>query len=137
MKKQANLTDEERRMIVEYRIQRAKETLLEADSLINSGFYNAAVNRLYYACFYAVVALLVSNGIVAKSHNGARQMFLLHFISNGKIDKKHSVIYSRLFNDRMSGDYDDFVQFDEAMLSVVRPQAEELITDITNYLNNN
>ena len=34
--------------LVNYRLQRAKETLLEADSLINDSYYNAAVNRLYY-----------------------------------------------------------------------------------------
>ncbi len=45
--KQQPLTDTERRLLVDYRLQRAKETLAEADSLIESAFYNAAVNRGY------------------------------------------------------------------------------------------
>jgi predicted nucleotidyltransferase len=49
--------DEERSLLIVYRMRRAKETLLEADSLIENGFFNAAVNRLYYACYYAVIAL--------------------------------------------------------------------------------
>ena len=54
--KQRPLTDEERNLLVAYRIQRAKETLSEADNLIEeAGFFNAAVNRLYYACYYAVM----------------------------------------------------------------------------------
>ncbi len=36
---------------VNYRLQRAKETILEVDTLINNSFWNTAVNRLYYACF--------------------------------------------------------------------------------------
>ncbi|MFA7493446.1 MAG: HEPN domain-containing protein [Proteiniphilum sp.] len=63
--KQQLLTDTERRLLVDYRLQRAKETLAEADSLIESAFYNAVVNRLYYACYYAVIALLVKHNITA------------------------------------------------------------------------
>jgi uncharacterized protein (UPF0332 family) len=37
--------------LVAYRMQRAKESLHEADVLIDNHFYNAAVNRLYYALF--------------------------------------------------------------------------------------
>ena len=49
--KKRPLTDEERTLLVDYRIQREKETLSEADNLIEAGFFNAAVNRLYYACY--------------------------------------------------------------------------------------
>ncbi len=44
--------------LVSYRLQRAKETLHEADILIKDSCYNAAVNRLYYACYYAVITYL-------------------------------------------------------------------------------
>jgi uncharacterized protein (UPF0332 family) len=44
------LSQENRAALSAYRLQRAKETLLEADTLIAGKFYNAAVNRLYYAC---------------------------------------------------------------------------------------
>ena len=132
--KQQTLTDEERLLLVSYRIQRAKETLSEADNLMNAGFYNAVVNRLYYACYYAVTALLIKNNITAQTHHGAKQMFSLHFISTNKIDKRHSVFFSRLLNDRMSGDYDDFVNYDNDMITALRPQAEEFITMIEKEL---
>ena len=125
--KQRPLTDEERTLLVAYRIQRAKETLSEADNLIEAGFFNAAINRLYYACYYAVIALLVKNNLVAQTHQGVKQMFSLHFVANKKIDKQHSVFYGRLFNDRISGDYDDFVSYDSEIITAMRPQAEEFI----------
>ena len=134
--KQKPLTEEERKNLVVYRIQRAKETLMEADSLIKDGYYNAAINRLYYACFYAVMALLLKNNIVAKTHQGAIQMFSLHFIINNKINKRHSIFYGKLFNDRMSGDYDDFVEYDNEKINDIRPQAEEFIAAIEKELNN-
>ena len=54
-------------------------------------------------------------------------MFSLHFISNNKIDKQHSIFYSKLFNNRISGDYDDFVRYDNEMVTTLRPQAEKFI----------
>lgn len=121
--------------LVAYRIKRAKETLHEADLLISDSCYNAAVNRLYYACYYAVIALLVKNHIVAQTHDGVKQMFGLHFIITEKIDRKYSRFYSQLFNDRMSGDYDDFLSYDEEMLSELRPKSEEFIAVIEKVLN--
>ena len=57
------LSEESRLSLVNYRIDRANETMKEAELLKKEGFYNAAVNRLYYACYYAVVALLLKNNI--------------------------------------------------------------------------
>jgi uncharacterized protein (UPF0332 family) len=132
--KQNPLTEEERKSLVNYRIQRAKDTLPEADNLIKDGYYNAAVNRLYYACYYAVIALLIKNGINAQTHQGVKQMFSLHFIVNNKIDRRHSVFYGKLFNSRISGDYEDFVWYDNEMLTTLRPQAEDFIAVIEKEL---
>lgn len=57
-------------------------------------------------------------------------MFGLHFVVTGKLERKYFRFYSQLFNARMSGDYDDFLFYDEDMLSVLRPQAEEFIEAI-------
>ena len=46
-----------------YRFLRAKETLKEIPYLKQQGYYNTAVNRLYYACYYAAVALLIKHEI--------------------------------------------------------------------------
>lgn len=95
----------------QYRIQRAKETILEAEMLIQNGFFNAAVNRLYYACYYSVNALLVKQRITAQTHAGVKQMFGLNFIVTGKLPSKLGRFYNQLFNDRITGDYDDFISF--------------------------
>ncbi len=41
----------ELRELVKYRIQRAEETLVEAEILFANGHFNTFVNRIYYACF--------------------------------------------------------------------------------------
>ncbi|MBW6534749.1 MAG: HEPN domain-containing protein [Mariniphaga sp.] len=90
--------------LVVYRLERANETLLEAKTLIENNFFNAAVNRIYYACYYAVIALLVKNRISAHSHSGVKQMLGLHFVVNGKLSTENARFYNQIFNDRITGD---------------------------------
>ena len=130
MKKNIELTQEDRNSLVKYRIERAKETLAEANILINDNFNNAAMNRLYYACYYAVIALLIKNKINAQTHQGVIQMFSLHFVVTEKIDKSFSTFYGKLFKHRISGDYDDYVVYKKELLLELRPQAELFIKKI-------
>lgn len=116
--------------LVNYRIQRSLETLEEADLLASNGRYNAAINRLYYACFYIASGILAKNHVSSRTHEGVQQMFNLYFVLPGKIDKKYSRIFRRLFNDRISGDYDDFIFYDKEMYDIVRPQVEDFIEKI-------
>jgi uncharacterized protein (UPF0332 family) len=53
---------------VKYRIGRAKETIQEVRTHIENKYWNTAINRMYYACFYAVSALLAKNRIDVSSH---------------------------------------------------------------------
>jgi hypothetical protein len=61
--------------IIAYRLERAHESLDEATMLWNTGHYNTYVNRLYYACFYAVTALLLKNGLTSSTHSGTQNLF--------------------------------------------------------------
>ena len=67
-----------------YRFLRAKETLKEIPYLKQQGYYNTAVNRLYYACYYAAVALLIKHEINPGTHAGVKQMIGLHFVATGR-----------------------------------------------------
>ena len=131
------LDEQSRTDLVKYRIERANETLQEARLLAKEGYYNAAFNRLYYACFYAALALLVKNGISTSSHAGVRTMLGLHFVSKGLLEKEHGKTFSRLFEIRHSGDYDDFVYCDKEMTDEYTPLAEAFILRIKELLEEN
>ncbi|MFH0756971.1 MAG: HEPN domain-containing protein [Bacteroidota bacterium] len=94
-----------------YRLKKANETLLEIDILVQNELWNTAVNRMYYACYYAVSALLIMDSIQVQTHTGVRQMFGLHYIKAGKIEKDLGKFYSDIFDKRQTGDYDDFMDF--------------------------
>ena len=61
--------------LVRYRLKKSDLTFKEARSLAKSGFWNGAANRLYYSCFYSVIALLAKNEIPSHTHNGVRTEF--------------------------------------------------------------
>ena len=124
------LDEQSRWSLIRYRIERAEETIIEAKLFAGEGHYNAAMSRLYYACFYAALALLVANNITTSSHAGVKTMLGLHFVSNGVLDKEHGKTFSRLFEIRHSGDYDDFVYCDKEMIDEYTPKAEAFITKI-------
>ena len=48
-----------------YRLQSARETLIEADALAEKGHHRGAVNRIYYSMFYAVSALALKHGFAS------------------------------------------------------------------------
>ena len=106
------MTPEQRFDIVLYRLNSAKSLLDEIKDHIERGYYNTAMNRMYYACFYAVSGLLLQSEIDGvKSHEGVRQKFSQHFILTGKFPKEWGRFYSILFNNRSAADYEDFKNF--------------------------
>ncbi len=128
------LDEQSRNALVQYRLERADETLQEVEILARESHYNAAANRLYYACYYAVSALLIANGHNAQSHAGVKTLLGLHFVSKGLLPNEYGKTFSRLFEIRHSGDYDDFVYCDKAMIDEYFPKAKEFIRAIKTLL---
>ena len=117
-----------------YRIQKAKETIAEVEIQIQNEFWNTAINRMYYACFYAVSALLVKHEIETSSHTGVRQQFGQLFVKTGKFDKKLAKHYTDLFEKRHKGDYNDFFDFDEETVNRLLPISKEFINRIEDLI---
>lgn len=110
-----------------YRFQRAKETLAEIPFLKQQGYYNTAINRLYYACYYAAVALLVKHGITPSTHAGVKQMLGMHFVATGCLPRELGRCFSLLFERRHSSDYDDFAYSSEEEIDELMPKANAFI----------
>ena len=64
---------------------------------VRLGYWPVVANRLYYAAYYAVTALLIKDGLSAQTHHGVIHMFNLHYIKTGKLDSKYGRLYGRLF----------------------------------------
>jgi uncharacterized protein (UPF0332 family) len=127
---------EETRILVTYRLERARESLEEAGILLEREYGNTFVNRLYYACFYAVSALLLTRGLSSAGHSGIRSLFHQNFVKPGLVDPELGQLYDRLFDNRQKGDYADLVRFDPNEVRDWYDEAFEFVENVQNIVKN-
>ncbi|MCB0497381.1 MAG: HEPN domain-containing protein [Cyclobacteriaceae bacterium] len=121
------MNKEERLEYVNYRVRSARETLEAAKLLAEKEFWNSTVNRLYYALFYAVNALLVLNKVQTKSHSSTKSQFSNLFVKTGKFDKKYGRLLSELFDWRQKSDYDTVFDFNSDSVRPLFEPVQEMI----------
>lgn len=123
--------------LIHYRIERATMTLETARKLIEDQDWFGAANRLYYAVYQIISALMTQEEIRIKSHSGAKAMFELHFIKTGKVESKWGKLYVRLSDARQESDYGAFTVFTEEDITPLLPQTEEFINVIKRLIHTN
>jgi uncharacterized protein (UPF0332 family) len=132
-----SLTEIDRQEVVKYRLEKAKDTFAQVPVLMENKFYVTAANRLYYACYYAAIALLIKEGHKAHTHSGVKILLGLHYFTKNKIEKSYSKLYSQLFSLRISGDYEDMFEVDESDVKRYLQPAENFIAEIERLINDN
>lgn len=87
-------------------IEHAHQMLEVAEHNVADGFYGSAINRAYYAIFYAANALLATRGLSRSKHSGVIAAFRQYFVKPGPIEVEYGDIYGRVMDDRHISDYD-------------------------------
>jgi len=121
---------------VAYRMNRAKQSLQVAEKVLQDGFIEDAVNRLYYAIYYAVSALLYTRKLHPKTHLGMKALFSKEFVKNNLITDEQAQIYSTIFAKRFEADYEDFFTIDSKSVYNHLAEAKAFILLIENIINN-
>jgi len=129
------MTQEEREIYARQRIQTAHHTFEAAKVLAEHCFWNSAVNRLYYAAFYAIHALLTVSGFDAHSHSGVKSQFSMHFIKTGKLDMEYGRIFAELYDWRQKGDYENLFDYDEKTVNFLFEPVLGMIKRIEEEIN--
>lgn len=117
------LTPEERKAIIRFRIEKARKSFDEAKAVAGLGYWSLVGNRLYYATYYMASALLLDKGISAKTHAGTIHLLGQKIINSGLLDKAYGRLFSRLYELRQAGDYDDMF---DATEQEVKPYIEKV-----------
>jgi len=108
--------------LIAYRLKRAPETFEDAQILAEHAKWNSSINRLYYACYYAITALLMKSGYKTATHSGVKSVFSENFIKSKIISPELGKVYAQLFTFRQKGDYSDFFDFTaERVLPYFKP----------------
>lgn len=105
------LTQDERIQLIKHRIEKSNMLQKEALFLFNSGLYNTAVNRIYYAMYHAVSALALRDSFTTSKHLQLIGWFNREYIKTGKADINSGKYLMRAFEMRSKSDYDDFVNY--------------------------
>ncbi len=91
---------------------------------------------MYYATYYALMALLLDSDLKPTTHNGAKSNISEYFIKTGKIDSKYGKIYSQLFTWRQKGDNDDLFYFGKDQVMPYFEPVSNFISLIENMIKN-
>jgi len=122
--------------LIKYRLSRAESTLDEAKVMLEIEHWNTAVNRLYYACFYAVSAYMAFVEIKANTHTGTKAKFNETLIKTELLTLEHSQLYNKLFVLRNKADYKDFIEFTEERITPLLPQSQAFVQAISELIKN-
>lgn len=129
-----SLNDEEIQVVVAYRMEKSYATLDEAKDMIVTKHWNLAIQRMYYACFYMASALLISSGCSVHTHNGVVGQLGLRFVTKGLLSKDEGRLYSRLLQNRITGDYNDFFDFAEEDVVPLFEPTKALVTKLASLI---
>ena len=125
---------DQRSELITLRLDQAQQALRSAKILLDSDDTQGAVNRSYYAMFYAVSALLETRRLGTSKHSGAISLFDREFVKAGVFDKRLSKSLHRAFNLRQESDYspEKSVSYESALNQ--QEDAVEFVEALWQYL---
>ncbi len=125
---------DKRQDLCNYRIDQAKETINVAELCFENGHYKDAINRAYYAAFYAVKAVLALDNIDFKRHKDVVATFNRDYVASGVYEKEIGRLLSRLQKKRENSDYDDFYIASKEEAEDQIKFAEQIVMSIINKI---
>ena len=126
-----------RKELMQYRLEMAKERLHSSEILLKDGSYKDSIGRSYYAMFTSVRALLVMEGQDFSKHAGVIAYFQKEFVKTEKFDKKYSKYISQAFQIRNNTDYADFFIVSMQDAKEQYDKAKEFLEVIEKYIAEN
>ncbi|MDZ7725310.1 MAG: HEPN domain-containing protein [candidate division KSB1 bacterium] len=130
------LDQKDRKQLIQYRIMQALETVETVDFLIENSKLNTAVNRIYYGIFYSLLALGLKYGFESSKHLQLIGWFNKEFIRSGKIDVKYGRIVREAYDIRRTGDYDAYIEFEQAEVEKYFQDMKDFTFFIKNFIQN-
>ena len=120
--------------LARHRMARAHAALHEADLLIEQLHFSGALNRVYYAAFYAARALLAIRQLDSSRHSGVIALFQEHFVRTGLVPTEIARALPRAFEKRQTSDYGDFSEPSNEEVLSLRDQVQAFVRSCENTL---
>jgi uncharacterized protein (UPF0332 family) len=128
--------EEARQKAVDYWRSKAHESLAAARDEAAAGRLSFAINRCYFALFYSASAVLLKKGRQFKKHSGVRAAVHRDLVKTGALSSEWGQFYDRLFQERQTGDYLEFVEFAPDEVQAMIEQSVRLVETLEGLLAN-
>ena len=129
-----SLKEEDRNVMVLLELEKVDKTLAQLDVQIREQLWDMAANRLYYALFHAVSAMLIHDHHEVGTHRGAVNKFSLFYVKEGIFTKEEGRLYSRLQRLREDGDYNCSIDVEQDEVEEKVEPTHQLIEKIKRYI---
>lgn len=114
---------------IQRELEQARQALSDAEIARTAGVSDATViNRLYYAGFHAVQAVLYDRGYEPTSHGGVLSLFGSEIIAVGDAPREHGRFLNRLAELRKQADY-GYGELDEDVDALLT-RTQQLVTEM-------
>ncbi len=124
------INDDDRQVLIDYRLEQARETIKLTEFLIDCNQLNVAVNRIYYGMFYSVTALAIKHKFETSKHKQLIGWFNRELILPGLLDQKYGKILRNAFQNRTKGDYDAFITFEKEEVVDMKNEMIDFIASV-------
>ena len=128
------MTEEEKRSLVKYRLERANESIKAAHLLYENSLFIPAMNRIYYSMFYTVQALLVLDEKAFSKHGQVKGYFNKAYIKPGIFPKEFGRLFNTVFEYRQKFDYVDMLIPKGELISDYLVEAQRFVDQISSFL---
>jgi uncharacterized protein (UPF0332 family) len=119
---------------IQHKREKAYEALDDIQKMLDNGMLSAEMNRIYYAGFYIVSALLLLDGFSTSKHRQLIGYFNKEFIKTGKIPVDIGVILDESYRNRIASDYHDFVYLTKTQVEEFYNLMKEFVNSIDKLL---
>jgi uncharacterized protein (UPF0332 family) len=115
-------------------LEKAFEAEESAHLEFEAGHFGFAVNRLYYAVFYGVSAVMAAENREYGRHSAVRAAFNRDFVNTGKVTVEQGRLYNQLFDDRQEADYAPLREFIKDDVSGRLEQVRSFLEHIRHFV---
>ena len=129
-----SLNEENRKIVIQLELERVDKTLAQVEGLRAQQYWDTLANRLYYALFHAVSAMLISDCREVGSHKGAAIRFHQYYVKTGLFTLEEGSFYSQMETLREKADYNCYFEVTEEEITERIEPTFALVNKIKGYI---
>jgi uncharacterized protein (UPF0332 family) len=134
MMEKVTIDREHKDTLIRYWMEKGLESMEAAQSEYDSERYTTAVRNLYYACFYALTAVLLKEGHSFKKHTAVKAALHKDLIKAGIVEPTWGKFYNKIFDSRHENDYQPLRVFEAEEVKMFLNQGAGFIANMENLL---